>query len=113
MCVPCDRVKRGNKAAILGGAIHEYGGKAFEAEPVGLLASETEYESWSSNRPDNLADNHQQSRPACHLDSAASAAFPPGRGFGGSNPLSPCLGAFECDQLPSGPILLMLKFIEL
>ena len=48
-----------------------------------------------------------------HSDKTGSTAFPPGCGFGSPDPLSPCLCSFECSQLPSGSILLVLKLVEL
>jgi hypothetical protein len=47
------------------------------------------------------------------VDRTGSATFPPGCGFGSPNPLSPYLRSFECGQLPSGSILLVLKLVEL
>ena len=42
-----------------------------------------------------------------------SATFPAGCGLSSPNPLGPRLRSFECGQLPSGSILLVLKHVEL
>ena len=47
------------------------------------------------------------------VERTGSATFPPGCGFGSPNPLGPRLRSFECGQLSSGSILLVLKLVEL